>query len=92
MATYYVLDLEIYGPSEWEFGKVEIDARSESDAASDLAARTDEDCADGRRFDIAVASKADGSDARRYTGYCQISVTYHVRKSEPFKVLPPEDE
>ena len=69
-------------------------ARSAIAAARQMAAVWDEDGDDGRRFDVVVATKADGSDAVVFSGRCSITVEYVVDKEKPYKVetLPEEEE
>jgi hypothetical protein len=93
MQTYYVLDLGIYGPEDWADCKVATEASSARDAAQQRAAEWDEDGDDGRRIDVAVSEEADGSNAEVYQMRCEVTVTYEVKKTTPFKVeLPEEDE
>lgn len=94
MPKFYVLNAGMFCPSEWASEKVEVEATSEEAAASSYAAETDEDGDDGRRFEVVVASKEDGSDARLYHGRCNIEVTYDVNGSKPYEVetLPQDDD
>lgn len=93
MPKFYVMDHGCYGASDWNENSVEIDARSKEHAAEEYAAETDENCTDGQKFEVVVATQADGSDARLYTGRCIIEVRYEVTgASKPYKVEPPEDD
>lgn len=90
MAKFYILDHGVYTASDWTEYKVEVEARSEEAAAADFAGSVDENCVNGQQFEIVVASKADGSDARLYKGRCEIRVSYNVTGSKSFVVLPPD--
>ncbi len=94
MPTFYVFNPGMCDPSEWEHEKQECEARSAKAAASQMAAVWDEDGDDGRRFDVVVATKADGSDAVMFSGRCSITVEYVVDKERPYKVKaqPGEEE
>lgn len=90
MPKFYVMDHGCYGASDWAENSVEIDARSEENAAEKYAAETDENSVDGQRFEVVVATQADGSDARLYAGRCIIDVRYSIMgPSKPYKVEPP---
>lgn len=94
MPTFYVFNPGMCDASEWEHEKQECEARSAKAAASQMAAVWDEDSDDGRRFDVVVATKADGSDAVVFSGRCSITVEYVVDKERPYKVdaLPKGEE
>lgn len=94
MPTFYVFNPEMCAPSEWEHEKQECWASSASDAALQMAAVWDEDGEDGRRFDVVVATEADGSDAVLFSGLCRVTVKYVVDKEKPYKVeaLPEGEE
>ena len=94
MSKFYVMDHGCYRASDWTENSVEIDARSEEHAAEKHAAETDESSSDdGQRFEVVVATQADGSDARLYTGRCIIDVRYKVMgSSKPYKVELPEPD
>ena len=86
MPTFYVFNPGTCDPCEWEHEKQECEARSAKAAASQMAAVWDEDGDDGRRFDVVVATKADGSDAVMFSGRCSITVEYVVDKERHYKV------
>lgn len=90
--TFYILDLGIYEASNWDKHHVERFGRSASSVASQFAAEIDEDVSDGGRFEVAVASKKDGSDAVKYTLCCDVEVSYRLKKEEEFEVLPPDSD
>lgn len=88
MPKFYVMDHGCYGASDWTENSVEIDAQSE-----ERAAETDEDCVAGQKFEVVVATQADGSDARLYAGRCIIDIRYEVRgSSKPYEVKSPQPD
>ena len=88
MPKFYVMDHGCYGASDWTENSVEIDARSEEHAAE-----TDGDCVAGQKFEVVVATQADGSDARLYAGRCIIDIRYEVRgSSKPYEVKSPQPD
>lgn len=86
MQTFYVLNLNMYGPGDWDHYKETTQASSAEDAAERCAREWDEDVDDGRKFDLAVAEHEDGRDAVRVNGLCRVTVQYQVSSTTPFTV------
>lgn len=78
MSTFYAICLDIVPAEDFEDEAVEVEARSEEDAAEQVVVFDDLD--DGRSSDVMVADNPKGENATRYKVTQRVRVTYEVRE------------